>query len=91
MGRWAELGVPLAIIVLLAWATWPPQDFVMLGWYLLLVIGAVAVVLNVLLLADWRERPAPILAGIALTVTVLILVYARLRPIHWEEWIPRGP
>jgi hypothetical protein len=85
------LGVPLAIIALLAWATWPPQDFVMLGWYLLLVIGAVAVVLTVLLPPDWRERPAPILAGIALTITVLTLVYVGLRPFHWEEWVSRGP
>lgn len=85
------MGVPLAIIALLAWATWPPQDFVMLGWYLLLVIGAVAVVLTVLLPPDWRERPAPILAGIALTITVLTLVYVGLRPFHWEEWVSRGP
>jgi hypothetical protein len=94
MGRLAELGIPLAIIALLGWATWPPQEFIILGWYLLLFIGAVAVVVSVVAPADWRERPAPILAGIALTITVLILAYAALRPIAWEEWVPwgwRGP
>jgi hypothetical protein len=84
MGRSIELGVPLGIIALLGWATWPPQNFVMVGWFLLLVLGAVGVVLSVLLPPDWRT-PAPIVAGIALTITVLILVYAALQPI------PSGP
>jgi hypothetical protein len=77
--------VPLVIIALLGWPTWPPQNFVMVGWYLLLVLGAVGVVLSVLLRPPgWRTRPAPIVAGIALTITVLILVYAALPPISWK-------
>ena len=88
MGRWRELGVPLSVIALLAWATWPPHDLVMLGWYVLLALGAVGVVLSVLLPPEWRERPAPILTGIALTIAALIFVYAA---IPWEDWLPREP
>jgi hypothetical protein len=86
MGRWIELGGPLTIIALLAWATWPPRGYLMLGWYLLLALGAVAVVLSVVLPPDWRARPAPVLAGIALVIAALILAYAALRPIPWKEW-----
>ena len=39
--------VPLAIIALLGWATWPPRENIVLGWYGLLVAGAVAVVFSV--------------------------------------------
>jgi membrane protease YdiL (CAAX protease family) len=86
MGRWIELGGPLTIIALLAWATWPSRGYLMLGWYLLLALGAVAVVLSVVLPPDWRARPAPVLAGIALVIAALILAYAALRPIPWKEW-----
>jgi hypothetical protein len=85
--NWAE---PLTIIALLAWATCPPRGHVMLGWYLLLALGAVAVILSVVLPPDWRARPAPILAGVALVIAAVILVYAALRPIPWKEWVSQG-
>jgi len=78
MGRWLELGAPLALIALLGWATWPPRDTVGLGWYALLVLGAVGVVLDALLHADGGARPTPILTGLVLTIVALLLVYAAI-------------